>query len=246
MPDLALDLGSNFSDNIYWEPDCPQVTGLLAESDEFNAGVLDPKWQLWRPGGAGNMTAGVANGQAQLTLSAAGTTACGIFQPLPAALTEFTFAAKLTCSEVVNASACRYGIFLGADLVGAPTTAQTRSVGPRVDNTTTSAVVSGSLASHAAAYVQDVAYARRDSSCYVRARVSGIGTTPHWETDWSDDASGYQQLDALNVFTPLYFGIWGRNVGGIPCTIRCEWFRVLGFACAQDAQLPGGRLIPFT
>lgn len=247
MVDLAEDVGSNFADNEYWEPDCPPVGGLLPESDEFGGSALNAAWSLWRPGGAGSLTVSVGDSMVELAMATAATEATGIFKPIPTGLTAFSFAAKLSGSCVPNASAARYGIMIGQDLAGAPLTADTRSAGPRISNDGTAGVVAGSMAQWDAAYTESTNLARRDCSCYVRGRLTGIGTAPVVSWEWSDDGNCYQGLQtAVATFAPVTFGLWLRNVAGVPLTMRCEWFRVMAGDVGLLSKLPGGRAIPFT
>lgn len=247
MPDLADDLATDFPDNLYWDPDCPPANGLLAESDEFSGSALNAKWSLWRPGGAGELSVSVVNGQGELSMSSAGTSATGIYQPVPVGISAFSFAAKLTGSMLLNASAARYGIMIAEDLTTNPTTADTRSAGSRVDTGGTSGICSGSLLSYNAAYTEATNFGRRDSSVYVRGRVTGIGTAPVVSWDWSDAATGYQGMqNAIATFAPVHFGLWCRAVAGVPLTARVEWFRVMAGDVGLSSMLPGGRLIPFT
>ncbi len=248
MPNLADDLSTDFQNNLYWEPDCPPVPGsLLAESDEFGGSVLNSKWSLWSPGGAGHATVSLGDSQCQLNMATAATEAGGIFQPIPTGLTAFSFAAKITGSCVPNASAARYGIMIGQDLAGAPLSADTRSAGPRISSDGTAGVVAGSMPQWDGAYTESNNLSRRDCSCYVRGRLSGIGTAPVVSWDWGDDGNGWQGLQtAVATFAPVTFGIWLRNVANVPLTVRVEWFRVLAGDVGLSSKLPGGRAIPFT
>lgn len=121
-----------------WFP-LTQQSPLNAKTDYFPGSTLNAKWTLWNPGA--NTTATVSSTQRlQLTQTThAGNAVGGIRQSAPAA-TRYAITSFVGVRGIVN-NIMDGGIFVAADIAGAPTTAAFLTV----DNTNNSAVAGGAM-----------------------------------------------------------------------------------------------------
>lgn len=226
-----------------WMPGAPPLTPH-SRDDEGDGLALDlgtlaggNKWQEWDPDSKHAWDLNTARQTIRCTALPDGApgirVAGGIFQVVPAS--EFAF-----CTRVLRCPGGELGLFVSADVVASPATANYRTC------------------AYGQGLVRACEYAQYDSETEISATLGTIARNPAtWlrmrcngttvASDFSNDGNVWFELASVTAgFTPVHFGIFVLNADDSSTRVyEAEFFRVFsgGGTSAFDAT-EIGRLMP--
>lgn len=223
-----------------WVPDAPPLAPHAC-NDEFTDGALAAKWSTWDP--AALLTVGMDTDRRMVTLTGTGnggSRLAGIYQAVPES--EFAFYAKVHMNSILERGGI--GLFVGGDLVGAPSTADAATAytlgvaaaaTPQIGHQVWTAY-------NAAGASNLINYGRPGYRMYIRMRCNGTNV----RCDFSDDGVCWTEMDTAitTAFTPAYFGLFLYTFEAVSFKGMADFFRVFSGSGTSgiDATKIGRRL----
>lgn len=224
----------------------PLPPPVLPAAGQYTYVALDPKWSVWNPGNNINFRA-IDTRRRMAMLSGTGDKVWGgIAQPLPlptlGQTLQYTLYARLVPGfiEVVGNAAYnaqQYGLLIGENLLGAPTTSPFVSVQVSqshllVANPITAEMQCAAFANYNAANAPDQIVSSAWPLTCVRARIQ---QTQNGDTTWnssltfdvSDTGEGWRTVMRYTFTQPQrHFAFAQRSVNNVPQCNFCDYVRL--------------------
>lgn len=229
-------------------PDAPPTSPHVAD-DEFTAGSLASKWNLWDPGGIVSAY-GVDTTRRMMTISFGGqnaTRAAGVYQNSANPDTEWTIYAKIALlqDEWGGSDHRAYAaLFVGGSTIGSGTV-DVRAVG--LEHTWGSPIGMHAASSAWNSYQGNTGFTRRDYNfhCYFRMRHKPAAPGAILSFESSPDGVSWQKIAvATSAIALAHYGImvgqFGNNTGKTNKAL-VKFFRVFEYtgASAYDGSCIG-------
>jgi len=218
--------------------------GLHSHSDEFSTNSI-ANWTLHDP--AGYLTTAIDTTHRHLRFSSnpggSANRHATLYKTAPSA--NFTFLAYVACDGFSNANNCIFGLSVGQDFAGAPTTSDLFAVNfvPRRQG-----VVGAVSVMSATAYNASGTFTSRDceglTGIWLRMRVIGIGGgSTDIECDWSSDGLYWTYLNgAALTYDVLHYGLYHINPAAQSAQSIAKYFRVFDGVTGPYDSFNGGVL----